>query len=396
MLHLLRSVGRSISVLVLLSIMESTHAQEIELIGVLEIAGDSRDLSGLDTLLVDNVAHNSFGGISGIEYVGNEEYVLIADRGPFDGASNYQCRIHRIELRIDEKQKSLSMKLLATMPLRANNKSILGAIQPENDHMRLDPESIRRTTDGKHFLISDEYGPSICKFDLDGMFLQHIDTPAWYQPKEVRLNPDEELAANEVGRQPNGGFESMCITATGSVVAMLQKPLIQDFRCRDASSKMACALRVLRLDRSFEKPEEYLYPMDSIAMSTSEILSVNEDQFLVIERDSKQAASSESKKLYLFDLSQATDVYSQQPDLAEGYESDRVTACSKKLFLDFLDSSSGLKLEQVGAKIEGLCFGPDLPDGRKLLLVATDNDFIQDKPTFIYAFGIRSETYTRQ
>ena len=39
-------------------------------------------------------------------------------------------------------------------------------------------------------------------------------------------------------------------------------------------------------------------------------------------------------------------------------------------------------------KIEGLAFGPDLEDGRRLLLVTSDNDFVSQNPSYIYAFAV--------
>jgi hypothetical protein len=39
-------------------------------------------------------------------------------------------------------------------------------------------------------------------------------------------------------------------------------------------------------------------------------------------------------------------------------------------------------------KIEGLAFGPDLADGRRLLVVAVDNDFIAEKPILLHAFAV--------
>ena len=39
-------------------------------------------------------------------------------------------------------------------------------------------------------------------------------------------------------------------------------------------------------------------------------------------------------------------------------------------------------------KFEGMAFGPDLPDGRRVLLVTADNDFLAEKPFRIYAFAI--------
>ena len=42
---------------------------------------------------------------------------------------------------------------------------------------------------------------------------------------------------------------------------------------------------------------------------------------------------------------------------------------AKRLFLDFLDPKFGLAGSDFPEKIEGLTWGPDLPDGRRLLVV---------------------------
>ncbi len=42
----------------------------------------------------------------------------------------------------------------------------------------------------------------------------------------------------------------------------------------------------------------------------------------------------------------------------------------------------------IAEKIEGLTWGPDLPDGRRLLYVVSDNDLVPKNPTQIYAFAI--------
>jgi hypothetical protein len=65
-----------------------------------------------------------------------------------------------------------------------------------------------------------------------------------------------------------------------------------------------------------------------------------------------------------------------------------VKAVTKELFLDLLDPAFGLAGKNSPEKIEGLAFGPDLPDGRHLLLVTTDNDMKADEPTYFFAFAI--------
>jgi hypothetical protein len=58
------------------------------------------------------------------------------------------------------------------------------------------------------------------------------------------------------------------------------------------------------------------------------------------------------------------------------------------LFLDLLDPAFGLAGSSFPAKIEGLAFGPDLADGRHVLLVSSDNDFSAATPTYLFAFAI--------
>ena len=77
---------------------------QIELIGVGAISGSQTDKSGLTEPLViqfENgqedphpVANNMLGGFSAAEYSGSgNTFYFLSDRGPFDGAVDWQCRI---------------------------------------------------------------------------------------------------------------------------------------------------------------------------------------------------------------------------------------------------------------------------------------------------------------
>ncbi|MFL5328372.1 MAG: esterase-like activity of phytase family protein [Gemmataceae bacterium] len=65
-----------------------------------------------------------------------------------------------------------------------------------------------------------------------------------------------------------------------------------------------------------------------------------------------------------------------------------IKPAAKSLFIDLLDSRYQIAGSKVPEKFEGLAFGPDLPDGRRLLLVSVDNDFIATAPTRVYAFAV--------
>jgi Esterase-like activity of phytase len=72
-----------------------------------------------------------------------------------------------------------------------------------------------------------------------------------------------------------------------------------------------------------------------------------------------------------------------------------VTPVQKSLFIDLLDPAFGLQnndARAIAEKIEGLAWGPDLPDGRHLLYVISDNDLVLSLPTQIFAFAIDEAT----
>ena len=72
-----------------------------------------------------------------------------------------------------------------------------------------------------------------------------------------------------------------------------------------------------------------------------------------------------------------------------------VTAAAKTLFIDLLDPAFNLA-GTIAEKIEGLAWGPDLPDGRHLLYVISDNDLNPGIATQIYAFAIESNVLDLQ
>ena len=58
------------------------------------------------------------------------------------------------------------------------------------------------------------------------------------------------------------------------------------------------------------------------------------------------------------------------------------------LLIDLLDPRWKLAGEQMPEKIEGLCLGPQLPDGRQTLLLSSDNDFESKNASLIWVFAL--------
>ncbi len=178
------------------------------------------------------------------------------------------------------------------------------------------------------------------------------------------------------------------------------------------------------LTNPFCGPKQYLYQLDSTATANSEILAISNHSFLIDERDSA-AGNSGKKLLYKVDFNQATPPTDLATTAYSGTTASNgmspsngvalngtptgVVPLAKTLFADV-----GAKLVAAGAfttdatnfrtdlpdKIEGYTWGPDLPDGRHVLLATNDNDYAQPAstpggaitgkgfPNYIFAFAV--------
>src|SRR5262249_21583556 len=162
--------------------------------------------------------------------------------------------------------------------------------------------------------------------------------------------------------------------------------------------------RILKYNLETGEKHEYVYKVDAInqGRGVNDMLALNDHQFLVLERDNRTfrptppAAPSDPriKQLYLIDLNKPglTDVTGNPGLPADALGA--IIAVDKTPFLNMLDPTyvvdkDGHTIKDIVAeKIEGVAWGPDLPDGRHTLLITSDNDLFPGNPTQIYAFAI--------
>ena len=172
---------------------------EIKLLGTANLDGNATDQSGLTDVLAGGIPHNRLGGISAIEYTGKDDlYLLISDRGPADGATDYRCRFHGLKLAVQPgKTPVVTARLVSTTMLEnESGNSLVGTIsafdsQDPAKGMRFDPEGIRTDRRGK-ILISDEYGPSVFEFSSAGKRTQVLKVPSRFQIAHPSATPSEE------------------------------------------------------------------------------------------------------------------------------------------------------------------------------------------------------------
>jgi hypothetical protein len=363
------------------------------LLGTATIEGNLPDLSGLAGTLEDGIPRDRMGAFgSAIEWTGDgDSYYLLSDRGPDNGAVSFPNRIELFRIHpVLGPEHRIEPKLMETTLLvdEAGRQFIGLSSAFDVEHpaasMRLDPEGIRRSPTGTLY-VSDEYGPYIYEFDKQGKRIRVLPVPEKFGILHPDADKDREIQGNSRGRRTNKGFEGLAISPDGRrLFALLQNPLLQDHDNKGVNCRM------LEIELEHLGTREYIVPLDSRKYGFNELLAIGDHEFLAIERDNESGGKAAFKRIVRLDVSGATDVSAIESLPATGAP-EGVRVVLKMPFLDLLDPSFALAGESFPEKVEGLALGPDLDDGRRLLLVTTDNDFIPTAATFIWAFSVAPE-----
>jgi len=379
----------------------------IRLAGVGSVAGTALDESGLSQKLVpaegttsDEIPpgrefyNNMLGGVSAIAWTGEgSSYWMLPDRGPLDGAVDWSCRIQKVGIDVGtDPQHPVSIELLETVVLKNRDgipfTGLASAFEATSEQSRrLDPEGIRVGENGNLF-VSDEYGPRLIEFTTAGNFVREFDLPARYLVKVPGVSKPTENPGNDSGRQANRGMEGLAISDSAELVGLMQSPLLQDsYRKSDVDrpTGLNCRMPVFHKNGSCQR--EFLYQLDHPGNKLNEVLNCGGGRFIVIERDGEIGEAARFKKLMLVSVEEATDI-KHRKQLPAFRVPEGVAPVRKRVLIDLLDEQWGLAGGAMPEKIEGLAFGPDLDAEHRLLLVASDNDFVPEQETLIYAFVV--------
>jgi hypothetical protein len=388
--------------------------------------GSYADLSGLHNTLENGVPANILGGLgSAITYASGNTFLALPDRGPnalsfddlIDDTASYIPRFHTITMDLQPNQGTglpytLTPKLQRTTLLFSLTPLVYGSgeglgvgsgVPPQNNFFqhffsgrsdnfdpkqnsgkqrdgRLDPEGIRLSNDGFSVFISDEYGPYVYQFDrLTGVRLRSYKLPDYFYVSNLSPVGQTEIDGNLSGRVANKGMEGLAITPDGrTLVGIMQNALLQDAADGGDAKNL---LRIVTIDIRTGKTHEYGYLLTT-GSGVSEILALNQHEFLVDERDGKgrgDGSKAKVKQIFKIDLANAVDIRNMPGGEAATH------AVPKSLFLDLVAvlSAPPLSLDPklIPAKLEGISFGPDITQGENKMhtfWVANDNDFLKD------------------
>ncbi|MGC3979968.1 MAG: esterase-like activity of phytase family protein [Steroidobacteraceae bacterium] len=421
---------------------QSAHA-EIELIARGQISGTYTDMaSETATTLESSVVGNRLGGLgSGLAYAGGTTFLALPDRGPnattyntaVDNTTSFIPRFHTLTLNLAPSESDAALPFVLTpmlhdttllssyLPLYYSNGAAYGlpsgvpALNAldrtyyftgrsdnfdagknslNSNNARLDPEGIRVSNDGDSIYITDEYGPYVYQFDRNsGRRTRVYKLPEIFAATKLSAVGDTEISGNTVGRVANKGMEGLAITPDGRyLLGAMQSPLLQD------GGTSAPYTRLVKIDTYTGNVQQYAYELTNIGTAAkpkygtiSEVLAINNTDFLVDERDGKGLGDNSDaafKKLFRISLNGATEVSS-----VIGSANLVGKAVSKTLFLDLVSTLStyGYAAKDIPAKIEGIAFGQDVTVGtqtRHTLFIANDNDFLSTITDSNHAEGI--------
>jgi hypothetical protein len=424
----LNHIAHAATLSALLASTSAAHAT-IELIATGSLSGTASDLSGLTGNLENGVSASLLGGMgSGLAWAGGNTFLALPDRGPnaasynatVDNTTSYIARFQTVTLDLTAAPTGSALPytltptlkgttlLYSTTPLNYGSTAGLpngapalnsagkyyftgrsdgfatgtGLNSSNPDNARLDPEGIRVSNDGKTAFISDEYGPYIYKFNaLTGERIGTITLPSNLSVNNLSTNGATEISGNTSGRVANKGMEGLAITPDGSkLVGFMQSPLIQDGGDKTRYN------RIITVNTSTGLTHEYAYDnlIGSKSFNSSEILALNDHQFLVLERDGSglgDGSTAAVKQLRLVDIAGATDVSALSGAAALA---PYALSTSKAIDIFKILTDAGIPADLIPAKLEGMAFGEDIVDNgvtKHTLYLGNDNDFLNSVVT---------------
>jgi hypothetical protein len=321
------------------------------------------------------------GGLSGIDYDEERDvYYLICD----DPSSKGPARYYTAKISLTGKGID-SVYIIDMVPLLGPDKKPYPDITKDRIHsadveaMRYDAkrDELIWSSEGQRFIrngVKELQDPTIVIMTRKGHFKDSFELP-----HNTRMYEEEK------GLRHNGVFEGLTFDEHYShVYVSVEEPLYEDGP-RAGGGDTTGWIRIIKFNRKLkEAVAQYAYQIDPVPFpaipegafkvnGVSDILYIGREKFIVIERGYSTGRGPSDIRVYLADASGAEDISSQSLK-----ESPVRRAISKKLLLDM--NTLGIYIDNI----EGVTFGPILPNGhRTLIFVADDNFAAKEKSQFL-------------
>ena len=241
-----------------------------------------------------------------------------------------------------------------------------------------DPEAIRYNPATKQLVWSNEGERIVRATDtvLENPTVIAISTTGKFK-NSFQLPDNLTMHATELGPRQNGVLEGMSFADNyKTLYVKVEEPLYEDGR-RAGVEDDTTFIRILKFDvASKTNTAQYAYKLEPVAYAANpvtafkingvpDILNIGKNKLLVIERSFSTGRLACTIKLFIAQLENATNI----KDIASLKKQTNFIPVTKKLLLNM--DSLGIYTDNI----EGVTFGPRLPNGHKTLIFIADNNF---------------------
>ena len=308
------------------------------------------------------------GGLSSIDY-SNGTYYIISD------APNAPIRFYTANLTFDATSFT-NVQINTQIELLDADGNAFMSNEADPEAIRIDPQSGNVIWASEGYVDDRDVDPFVREASLAGAYVKDIQIPSIFQADSIAGQ----------GPRNNGTFEGLCLSQDGQGYwVSMELPLEQDGVSPVFGTDTDSPVRIAFIDRSTGSfGRQFAYELGSVVRDGGftvngvvEILEYATDKFLVLERSFATGYDDGGNdvRIYDVDASSATDISSI------GSLSDATyTSATKTLLFDFESVRAQLSTVPGGTanvvdNIEGITFGPDLPNGNKSLVLVADNNF---------------------
>lgn len=323
------------------------------------------------------VAGTTVGGLSGISWDRRTgSYLLVSDdRSTIDSARIYTASI-------DAAKGRVAVRITGIRTLKQPDGSTFPTTSEDGTVVAPDPEGIAVDPADDRFAWSSEGERVLSPLTLADpaiRFAKPDGTTVRVLPKAPQLR----MTVQDAGPRRNQALEGLSFSPSGRWLwAAMEDPLLQDGA--NPTPARGALVRITRHDARTGLPvAQYAYPAEPLfepgaadaTNGVTDALSLGGRRLLVLER---AFTTRNVVRLYEASATGATDVLGR-----DSLRSAPVRPASKRLVVD-LSKVKGLpRIDNV----EGVTVGPRLPDGRRLLLLVSDDNFSASQVTQVIAFA---------
>lgn len=324
----------------------------------------------------ETVAQTPFNGLSALVYDREEQrfFVLSDDRSQYAPA-----RLYMVAGQVGPGVEIVPQAVIFLHDANGefflkNTVDFEGVTLLANDHLLVSSEGV----------ASQGISPALIEFSRDGRFVRQWPVPGQF------------TVTAQTGVRDNLGFESLTITPDGSHVFTANEQALQQDG-ETATLTHGTPVRIVKYSGSGRLLGQYPYMVSALPHPSDhkhveggnglvELLALDEHTLLSLERSWMKTTGEVSIRLFHVRLQGATNI-AGLPAL-DGNEQAIVYA-HKTLVLDLkellpLPDEAFPDLDNL----EGMAFGPRLPDGGTTLFLVSDGNFNEKQRTLFLAFRL--------